>query len=388
MRRALWNLGSRLPAPVRRLVKSAPGGGRLRGLAAGSPKGPTPASGTLRPVVYLPTWAQWDVMRQRPQFLLEAFAAAGHPVYFVDPREPKERTVGAVTIVPSLQAAPGRHVILYLHFAPLRDLVGRFEDAVVVYDILDDLTIYEADEVGLPAERTVAHHHPFLVERADQVIVSNPILAERHAAERPDLVLVENGVDAEQFSTPAPRPEDLPDPGVPLIGYRGAVARWFDFDLLHAVAAVSPQWRFMIVGPVDGRVADEVERVAALPNVTFLGERTSDEMPGYAQAFDAEAVWFLVDELTKGVTPLKVFESLAAGTPVVSTPLPACETIPAVRTADGPQAFAETLRLALSDATDPEWRSTASAAAHAADWSRRLDPLLSRLDEAGRRMVP
>ncbi len=347
-----------------------------------------PESGTLRPVVYLPTWVQWDVMRQRPQFLLEAFAGAGHPVYFADPRERTPRTVGGVSIVPSLDDVPGEHVILYLHFAPLRELVERFVDAVVVYDILDDLTIYEADEVGLPAERTVAHHHPFLLDRADQLIVSNPVLAERHGSERPDLILVENGVDAARFSDPAPRPADLPNAGGPVIGYRGAIAQWFDFDLLRTVAEAEPGWLFVLVGPIDDRVTAEARSLSSLPNVEFLGEHSSDEMPGYAQAFDVEAVWFVVDELTQGVTPLKVFESLAAGTPVVSTPLPACESIPGVRIAAEPAVFRDALRSSLQDAADPDWRRRAVATADDADWSRRLGPLLRRLDDANQRVVP
>lgn len=388
MRRAVWTLGARLPDSVRRLVKIVPGSHRLRRLATGRPGGPAPESGTLRPVVYLPTWARWDVMRQRPQFLLEAFAAAGHPVYFVDPRERTPRTAGDVSIVPSLDDVPGEHVILYLHFAPLRGLVDQFADVVVVYDILDDLTIYEADEVGLPSERTVAHHHPYLMDRADQVIVSNPVLDERHRSERSDLMLIENGVDAARFSETAPSPTDLPDAGGPIVGYRGAIARWFDFDLLRTVAEDEPDWLFVLVGPIDGRVTAEVESLLVIPNVELIGERDSDAMPGYAQAFDIEAVWFIVDELTQGVTPLKVFEALAAGTPVVSTPLPACKAIPGVRTATGPTEFLDALHAALQDATDPDWLTLAAETAESADWSRRLGPLLDRLDAAKQRVVP
>ncbi len=338
--------------------------------------------------MYLPTWAEWDVMRQRPQFLLEAFAAAGHPVYFVDPRESTERFADGVTIVPSVGAVPGEHVILYIHFAPLGALIDRFVDAVVVYDILDDLTIYEADEVGLPAERTVAHHHPFLMERADQVTVSNAVLADRHASEMDDLVLVENGVDASRFSEPAARPDDVPDTGFPIIGYRGAIARWFDFDLLRAVATSEPDWRFVLVGPIDERVVDDVQSFEHLSNVEFMGERSSDEMPAYAQAFDVEAIWFIIDEMIEGVTPLKMFEALAAGTPVVSTPIPACVEEPEIRVAADPASFAAAVQHALADAEDPDWVTRALGVARDADWSRRIQPLLARLDGANQRSVP
>ena len=384
----LLAITGRMPRSLRQIAKAMPGSGRLRRFAAGKPGGPRPASGTPRPVVYLPTWAQWDVMRQRPQFLLEAFASAGHPVYFVDPRERTERVADGVTIVPSVASVPGEHVILYIHFAPLRDLIDRFADAVVIYDILDDLMIYEADEIGLPKERTVAHHHPLLVERADQMIVSNPVLLDRHEDESDGVLLVENGVDSTRFATAQSRPIDLADTGQPMIGYRGAVGDWFDFDLLEDVAERKTGWRFVVVGPIYDRVSDRVDRLGQLANVDFLGERQSDEMPAYAQAFDIEAIWFVVDEMTSGVTPLKMFEALAAGTPVVATPLPSCVAEPTIRTAADPAGFRAALQGALHDANDAQWLARAARAATDADWDNRVRRLLDRLDEKNQRFVP
>ena len=384
----LLAITGRMPRSLRQFVKAIPGSERMRRLAIGKPGGPTPVSGTPRPVVYLPTWAQWDVMRQRPQFLLEAFASAGHPVYFIDPRESVERVADGVTIVPSIASVPGEHVILYIHFAPLRNLVDLFADAVVIYDILDDLTIYEADEIGLPAERTVAHHHPFLVERTAQMIVSNPILLDRHEDEQDGVLLIENGVDSIRFAAAQERPVDLVDIDQPIVGYRGAVGDWFDFELLEAVAGGSPGWRFVVVGPIYDRVVDQVSRLSQLPNVDFLGERRSDEMPAYAQAFNVEAIWFVVDEMTSGVTPLKMFEALAAGTPVVATPLPSCVAEPAIRTAADPAGFREALQGALDDSNEAEWLGRAARVAADADWGHRIWPLLERLDEKNQRLVP
>jgi glycosyltransferase involved in cell wall biosynthesis len=318
-------------------------------------------------------------MRQRPQYLLQAFAALGHPVFFVDPREPALREADGVHIVPALDAVPGRSPILYVHFAPLRHLFDSFEDPVVVYDLLDDLSIYDADEDGMPEERRVRFHHPRVMERADVVMVSNPVLADTHRAERADLVLVPNGVDAGRFGAPAAPPSDLSGDGRPVVGYHGMVSYWFDVDLLAAVATARPGYRFVLVGPVDPRVAERVAPLRALPNVELLGERPSSLMPSYVQAFDVGTVWFQVNDLTRAVTPLKMYEYLAAGVPCVATPLPACVDEPAVTTAATPDEFAAALDRALASAHAAALRETARR--H--DWTALLRPVVDRLGALG-----
>lgn len=333
-------------------------------------------------MVYLPTWVRWDQMRQRPQYLLVAFAAAGHPVYFVDPLEPEPRQVDGVRIVPDVAQVPKQGVILYVHFAPMRHMFGLFDDPVVVYDILDDLSIYEADEVDVPPERRVAAHHPHVMREAQVVIVSNRVLADTHRAERPDLIVVENGVDPARFGRPAPRPADLPEEG-PIVGYHGAVSYWFDFELLEQVASRRPEWRFVLVGPVDPRVKERAEQLAQLPNLVLLGERPSDDMPGYVQGFDVGSIWFQVTPMTRGVTPLKMYEYLAAGKGCVSTPLPACVEEPEVRTASDPEGFVAELEAELAAATDPAVVEARKLAARAHSWSARLEPALQRLRDLG-----
>jgi hypothetical protein len=201
---------AKLPGGLRKSIKALPGSELLRVRIAGSPKLPRVPVGDRRAVVYLPTWARWDVMRQRPQYLLAAFAEAGYSVYFVDPRETRSRRQEGIRIVPSIRQVPAGGVILYVHFAPLRHLFQRFEDAVVIYDLLDDLSIYDAAEDGLPPERRVTAHHPHVMQEAAIVMVSNEVLLQRHRPEREDLILVPNGVDPDRFATARPRPADLP----------------------------------------------------------------------------------------------------------------------------------------------------------------------------------
>jgi len=375
----------RLPRPVRRLLAWIPGASRVARSTTGRPGGPAPGSGTLRPVVYLPTWVQWSSMKQRPQYLLAAFARAGHPVFFVDTRATSPYDVDGVRVVPSLSHVPAANVILYVHFAPIRELFERFDDTVVVYDLLDDLSIYEADEQGMPEHRRVRAHHPALVRSAAAVIASSEVLAEGHRHERPDILLVENGVEIDRFGRPQGRPPEVPA-GTPVVGYHGAIARWFDVELFTRVATANPQWRFVLVGPVAPEMREAIDRLGAAENVLVVGEQSSDRIPGYVQAFDVGAIWFRVDDLTKAVSPLKMYEYLAAGVPVVATPLPACVATPGVRVAATPEDMSRAIAEALEEPAELEQDRLATA--RAASWDRRLRPLLDRLDDLQLRVVP
>lgn len=380
-------LVSRLPEPLRRAIKRVPGSRKAQARLAGLPKGLDPEPGELRPVVYLPTWATWDEMRQRPQFMLSAFARAGHDVYFIDPREPRERVADGVQIVPSLKFVPRSHVILYVHFAPLSAMFDNFEDPVVIYDILDDLTIYDADEIGMPEERRVRSHHPGVMDRADIVLASAPPLINKYEPERPDIVLVENGVEPTRFRDDLAIPEELRTIANPIVGYHGAVARWFDFDLFEAVAGSMPEYDFVIVGPVDDDASARVRGFSSLPNVHMVGAVPSDEVPNYVASFDAGIVPFVVDELTRGVSPLKMYEYLAARVPVVATPLPVCKAHPVVRTASTPESFASELRAAIEGMSSAFYEA-ADIAAEAASWDNRISPVRSTLEAQQLLMVP
>jgi glycosyltransferase involved in cell wall biosynthesis len=380
----LHRLLARLPAGLRNLLKRIPGASRLRDRLYGYPTGPAASRGLLRPVVYLPTWLEWEEMKQRPQYLLGAMAAAGHEVWFVDPRLGEPTMVGErIHLVPSIRPTPASGVILYTHFAPTQTLFDRFEDRVVVYDLLDDLAIYEPNEQGMPTERTVKHHHRPLVEEADVVIVSNRVLADRHRSEREDLILVENGVDLDRFTPDGPVASELPEGTI--VGYHGAVAPWFDFDLVTAVVALRPDLDFVLVGPVDPKVEEEAEQLSKLANVTFYPAQSSERIAEFVRGFSVGILPFVVDEMTEAVTPLKMYEYLGCGVPMVATPLPACVSQPSVLTPSDPEGFAAAIDTVLE--LSPGQRLDLRRDAEPAAWNRRIEPLLAGLGERGRLTV-
>ncbi|MFQ5523986.1 MAG: glycosyltransferase [Acidimicrobiia bacterium] len=151
------------------------------------------------------------------------------------------------------------------------------------------------------------------------------------------------------------------------------------------MASRRPELNFVLVGPVDDRVADEAAALGRLSNVTLHPAQPAEKVASFVRGFDVGLIPFVVDEMTRGVTPLKMFEYLASGVPVVATPLPACVDHPAVETASEPGSFAALIAAAVKMV--PEQRSSLRHAAEDASWERRLQPLLDRLDALGLRRV-
>jgi len=137
--------------------------------------------------------------------------------------------------------------------------------------------------------------------------------------------------------------------------------------------------------PVESEVEEQARKLGDLANVTLLPAQASDRIAGYVRGFTVGILPFVVDEMTEAVTPLKMYEYLASGVPVVATPLPACDRHPAVATASEPGEFATR----IDDALELTARQRLDLRAHAqpAAWEQRIGPLLSRLSERGQRAL-
>ncbi|RPI20628.1 MAG: glycosyltransferase, partial [Actinobacteria bacterium] len=274
------------------------------------------------------------------------------------------------------------NVILYVHYAPAAEPAPLYAAPTILYDISDDLTAFaEVEGEGIPD--VVLAHHRRLVARADVVSAAGPGLADTYRQERPDIVYAPNGVDRARFATPQARPADMPPSSIehPIAGYHGALAEWrFDFDLFADTVAKLPDWRFVLVGPVDRRVADQAARLERLPNVTLIGERSADEIGAYVQAFDVGAMWYPLNNVTAKALPMKLNEFLAAGVPSVSTPLPACIGVPGVWIASTPNEYSRALHEALEAGRSPQFAASIDDQVTRAEWSNSLQPIFDALE--------
>lgn len=187
-----------------------------------------------------------------------------------------------------------------------------------------------------------------LAQGCDAAIASADPLADDLRALGADPVIVRHGVEVERFATAAPEPADLADLERPLVGCVGLIDDHMDLSALRAVADGLESGTLVLVGGVNTGV-DELRH----PRIAMLGRRPYEQMPAYVQAFDCCIVPFAPGKLTEAVNPIKLREYLAAGRPVVSTPMPEVERYrPAVRFAATPEEWVTEVAAALDDDSD------------------------------------
>lgn len=175
---------------------------------------------------------------------------------------------------------------------------------------------------------------------ADLLLASSALLRDDLARRsRRPVALLPNAVDLHRFdaSVARPVPTDLRR-GRPTVGYVGALwGDWVDLDLVERVARLLPTAAFDLVGPAGDR------RLPSAPNVHALGPKPQRQVPDYLAAVDVAIVPFASNRLTAAVSPLKAWEYLAMGRPVVSTPMPDLAGVPGVVFAEDAESFARAI---------------------------------------------
>lgn len=212
----------------------------------------------------------------------------------------------------------------------------------------------------------VGRLHRDLLRQADLVTaVSATLVSEVQGRVRRSAV-VHNGCDFAAFSRPTAPPRELEELPRPRIGFVGGVSWRVDTDLLAAVARQRPDWSICLVGEVE-------RRPPPAENLVLLGHRPYEQLPALVQGFDVGIVPYRRDVFNDASFPLKVFEYLAAGIPVVTTCLPELAGLePHVRRADDPHGFVLAVERALAEGPGPD---ACRALARAHSWAARARQL-------------
>ena len=270
--------------------------------------------------------------------------------------------------------------ILWLVRPDQEDVPGHWGEKALVYHIVDEYSGY----VGLTPERRrgIAERERKLMARADLVFVTSPALLQTKSRYNPNTTLVPNGVDYEAFSRALADPTLPPDLDAlprPRVGYVGALNDKLDFGLLREMARRHPEWSLALVGSWAVREDQESFALRGLPNVHYLGKKDVSEVPHYIKGLDVCLMPYKLNEWTRHIDPLKLYEYLAAGRPVVSTAIPAVHPFAGlVSVCEGGEEFLTAVEksLAVGDLAGSAARR-AEAARHT--WDARVEVISEKL---------
>jgi UDP-galactopyranose mutase len=290
---------------------------------------------------------RWDFVFQRPQHLMCRFARDMSVVYWEEPivvgagetpslqvREAEE--CGDLKIVvphlpeglsmPDAEQALRKLLDDFLptlgepriawYYTPMMLPFSRHIDAdVVVFDAMDELSKFKfAPPMLLALEQE-------LIDLADLVFTGGSSLYEAKKDRHHSVHCFHSSVDRMHFAKARARqfdPADQEELPRPRLGFYGVIDERFDIDLLGQVAAMRPDWSFVMVGPV---VKIAPEDLPKRGNIHYLGGKTYQQLPAYLSGWDVALMPFAMNESTEFISPTKTPEYLAGGKPVVSTPI-------------------------------------------------------------------
>jgi GT2 family glycosyltransferase/glycosyltransferase involved in cell wall biosynthesis len=396
-------------APVKqpdRLVRLDPGAARATDAVPARPRG--------RYDVIVFSIIDWDFRFQRPQQLGTQFGRHGHRVFYLSTTRflaeggPAWDLARKAENVGELRIRSRRALDVYrggLDAADLDVLAQSFEalagdlamgDAVclvqvpfwaplaerlrdrlgwrVAYDCMDEWTNFP----GFGAE--VLAREEALVRGADATIVSADRLWEKWKGVAPHLVLAKNGIDSEHYRALYGENPLLAGARHPIIGYYGALASWVDVPLVEKIVAAHPEATLVLAG---GHFDVDLSALSRKPNVRLLGQRPYAEMPQLLWSFDVCVIPFLVNDITEATNPVKFYEYLYGGKPVVAPALTELlPYAPLAYLARGHADFLAKLDAALLERADDPRREARRKVAQENDWAHRYEAIDAGLAQA------
>lgn len=276
--------------------------------------------------------------------------------------------------------------ILWIEHPLEGEQVARLDHRMVCYHCRDNYPAFWQDVPH--RRRLVACLEAKLLPRADVVIAASSVLAERCRRDNAHVHAVPNAADYAYLSSgEGVCALELAKLGRPLIGYLGTVSHWLDLDTVYQVAQRRSAWCFAMVGPVENV---DLAPYRGLPNLYFLGPVGYERVPSIISGFDVCLLPRRQTELTRHMDPIKVYEYLSLGKPVVASPMPQLDRYAElVYQARDAAEFEACIEAALGEAGRADAavkREARQKVGRANTWEQRVAQILTALRETDRRL--
>lgn len=194
--------------------------------------------------------------------------------------------------------------------------------------------------------------------------------------------LITNGVEYEHFSgsNNECNIQALVDKQKPIIGYFGAFASWFDYELIEELAKTRPQYEILLIGwDYDGSI--KKSRLNEYENINIIGPIGYEELPKYARAFSVSTIPFKINDITESTSPIKLFEYMALGKPIVTTNMPECRLYKSVLIGTSIEKFIEQIDYSITLHKNQKYMKILREEALDNTWEHKARSIINLLGE-------
>ena len=288
---------------------------------------------------------RWGFVYQRPQHLLSRFAKNGRVFFFEEPIFSDEATFLDVSekennlfvVVPRIshedretgdaakiqrlmlekliQTKEIKDFLLWFYTPTAMEFAAHLKPSLTIFDCMDELSAFK----NAPPE--LIENERKLLAKADLVFTGGQSLFEAKKYKHRRVFAFPSSIDKEHFSkalSVEKEPDDQTKIPSPRLGYCGVIDERINLELLADAADLKPDWQFVMIGPVVKISEADLPRRA---NIYYLGGKDYKDLPAYLAGWDIGLMPFALNESTAFISPTKTPEYLAAGLPVVSTPI-------------------------------------------------------------------
>ncbi len=254
----------------------------------------------------------------------------------------------------------------------ISDLEHFIQDGItIVYEYIDEIS----EEITGAIPAFVIERHKWLLrnEAVFVVATSDRLFAEVNRYRTNQCILSTNGVDLPHWRKIVPHPPAHMEPALAsgriIVGYHGALAKWIDYELLKKIA-IDGRFELVLIGYAHDDSL-ELSGILDISNVHFLGSKSYFVLNEYAIFYDIGILPFKRNELTESVSPVKLFEYMAASKPVVTTHLPECVKYKSCLISDTHDDFLKNLATAAVAGGDSAYMAALANDAEKNSWAEK-----------------
>jgi len=243
---------------------------------------------------------------------------------------------------------------------------------VVLYEYIDEI---HADISGREISGELLERHTKVL-RCENVICitsADKLYRDVERYRTKNTMLVTNGVDINHFTVDRnstaipPEIHDIVAKKKPIIGYFGALAKWFDYELILSLAKARPNYEILLIGWNYDQSINHYP-IHDYPNITVIGPIDYQALPQYACWFNVSTIPFRINEVTESTSPIKLFEYMALGHPIVTTDMPECRKYRSALVAKSHEEFISLIDVAMQRCDNPDYLRTLVEEAKENSW--------------------